>query len=236
LDWYAWTFVYIWLFLSFFVILVNSILIFTAIRKQEQRNAKYLGDLLQGTGTTTFTNNTILQPSPFVLRSQGSLKSRENDIAIAVLPMDGHERPNSEAPVDTVVPDAERCDHTVTRTPIMSEDAPLQGRNNDGCPSAEHIVVAQKLKQSRTAAVQSSLYCGSALFTAVWIFLIWLFRYIMVKARVYFFLALMVNIVLPSQGMFNLFIFVRLQYLKLRATNQDWNRLRCIKQCLFSAA
>jgi hypothetical protein len=236
LDWYAWTFVFMWFFLSFIVILVNSILIFTAIRKQEQRNAKYLGDLLQGPGTTTFTNNTILQPSSFVLKSQGSIKSRENDIAIAVLPMDDHERPNSEAPVDTVVPDAERCDHTVTHTPIMSEDAPFQGRNNDGYPSAEYIVVAQKLKQSRTAAVQSSLFCGLALFTAVWLFLIWLFRKFMVLIRVYFFMALLVNIVLPSQGIFNLFIFVRLQYLKLRATNQDWNRLRCIKQCLFSAA
>jgi hypothetical protein len=237
LDWYAWTFFFIWLFLSFIVILVNSILIFTAIRKQEQRNAKYLGDLLQGPGTTTITNKTIVQPSSFVLKSQGSLKNRENnDIAISVLPLDDHARPNAAAPVDTVVPDAERCDHMVTHTPIMSEDALFQGRNNVGCPSANHIMVAEKRKQSRTAAVQSSLYCGSALFTAVWLFLIWLWAKFMLQVRVYFFLALMGSIVGPSQGMFNLFIFVRLHYLQLRATNQDWNRRRCIKQCLFSVA
>jgi hypothetical protein len=232
LDWYAWTFCFIWLFLSFNVILVNSILIYTAIRKQEQRNSKYLGDLLKGQGTTTFTKNMILQPSSNVLKSQGFLESKENDIAIAIVPINDQEQHHSAAPLDTVAPDGENFEHT----PIATEGALFQDRNNDGCPSAKHVVVAQKIKQSRTAAVQSSLYCGSALFTAVWLFLLWLSGKLLVRARVYFFFGVMASIVVPSQGIFNLFIFVRLQYLQLRATNQDWNRWRCVKQCLFSAA
>jgi hypothetical protein len=217
-NWYGWMFCIIWLFLSFIVILVNSILIYTAIRTQEQRNAKYLSELLRGSCNATSVIDHMMN------------NNREL------------ERPESAPPVniEVVVADTESSDHH-NHIQITPEDYLFQGRSNDhttGSPShhSNVVVARRKMKQSRTAAVQSSLYCGSALFTAVWIFLIWLSGYLVVPARVYFFLAWMVNIVLPSQGIFNLFIFVRLQYLQLRSNHQDWNRWRCMKQCMFSAA
>jgi hypothetical protein len=231
LDWYAWATCFIWLFLSVIVVFVNSILIYTAIRKQEQRNAKYLGASLQRRGgATTSTSNMILPSSSNTFQSQDSLKNGEND----------QERTKSTLTVDTVEADAESGDH---HTPITTEDALFRGRHNAGGPSHQHhVTMTRNMKQSRTAAVQSSLYCGSAFFTTMWLFLVWLsgklwvLSITSVKTPMFVFLALMVNIVLPSQGIFNLFIFVRLQYLQLRANNHDWNRWRCVKQCMLSAA
>jgi hypothetical protein len=102
-NWYGWSFCFICLFLSFIVILVNSILIYTTIRNQETRNAKYLGDLLQGTGTTTSMNNTMcLQASSVAFKLYDSLKSSENAIDVnTTLPMNSRERPESAAPVDS---------------------------------------------------------------------------------------------------------------------------------------
>ena len=93
----------------------------------------------------------------------------------------------------------------------------------------------QKVKQSRIAAVQSLLYVCSALFTAVWVFMPWVGTKLQVGAQWRFFFAFMVNIVSPSQGIFSLFVFVRLQYLRLRETNKEWSRLRCVKECLCSS-
>jgi hypothetical protein len=95
---------------------------------------------------------------------------------------------------------------------------------------------AQAMKQSRTAAVQSTLYLSFALFSAVWGFLPWVGHELLVDAPVRFFFAFMLNIVTPSQGVFNLFIFVRLQYLHMRERNKDWSRLNCVKHCLQSSA
>jgi hypothetical protein len=102
-NWYGWSFCFICLFLSFIVILVNSILIYTTIRHQVTRNAKYLGDLLQGTGTTTSMNNTMcLQASSVAFKLYDSLKSSENAIDVnTTLPMNNRERPESAAPVDS---------------------------------------------------------------------------------------------------------------------------------------
>jgi hypothetical protein len=93
----------------------------------------------------------------------------------------------------------------------------------------------QNIKQSRIAAVQGLLYVGSALATAVWVFMPWVGTQLRVNAQWRFFFAFMVNIASPSQGVFSLFIYVRLHYLKLRETNNDWSRLKCVKECLFSS-
>jgi hypothetical protein len=238
LNWYAWATCFIWLFFSVFVVVVNSILIFTAIRKQEQRNAKYLSALLQGTAPST--SNLTLPSLSNMSHSQGSLKINENDIVINTSPTRNDERPESTAPENSIVADAE----SGNGTPIATEDALFRNPSHrDGGPSPnQDVVVARKMKQSRTAAVQSSLYCGSAFFTTFWWFLIWLIGNFWVlgissvTTHTFVFLAMMVNIVLPSQGIFNLFIFVRLQYLQLRSNHQDWSRWRCMKQCMFSVA
>jgi hypothetical protein len=241
LNWYAWATCFIWLFFSVVVVVVNSILIYTAIRKQEQRNAKYLGALLQGTGAAPSTSNLTLPSLSNMFHSQGSLKINENEIIINTsCPTRNDVRPESTAPVNTIVADAE----SGNSTPIATEDALFRNpHHHGGGPSLnQDVVVARKMKQSRTAAVQSSLYCGSAFFTTFWWFLIWLIGNFWVlgissvTTRTFVFLAMMVTIVLPSQGIFNLFIFVRLQYLQPRSNHQDWSRWRCMKQCMFSAA
>ena len=105
-------------------------------------------------------------------------------------------------------------------------------RNNS---SSEQVTkTTNTIKHSRIAAVQSTLYVSSALFTAIWIFMPWVGTKLQVNARTRFFFAFMVNIVSPSQGLFNLFIFVRLHYLRLRETKKDWGRWKCVKECLFS--
>ena len=94
----------------------------------------------------------------------------------------------------------------------------------------------KKIKQSRIAAVQGCLYSTSALFTAVWVFLPWVGFKLKVETPTRFFFAFMLNSMATSQGTFNLYIFTRVQYIRLRETNKDWSRWKCIKQCLFSAA
>jgi hypothetical protein len=90
------------------------------------------------------------------------------------------------------------------------------------------------VKTSRIAAVQCLLYVSTALLTTVWTVMPWIGKKMGVATRVRFFFAFMVNIFNPAQGMFNLIIFMRLQYLRLRATEPEWSRFRCIKFCLFS--
>jgi hypothetical protein len=55
-DWYAWTFAYMWLFICVIVVFVNSILIYTAIRKQERRNEQYLAAKLQKKSPSSATS------------------------------------------------------------------------------------------------------------------------------------------------------------------------------------
>jgi hypothetical protein len=72
--------------------------------------------------------------------------------------------------------------------------------------------------------------------TAVWTFIPWVGYKLQVEAPVRFFFAYMANTVAPAQGILNLLIFVRWQYLHLRETKKDWGRFRCFKHCLFSPA
>jgi hypothetical protein len=105
---------------------------------------------------------------------------------------------------------------------------------NSHTPTLKRLRSMRSVKTSRTALVQSILYVSTAFFTAVWIFLPWLGSKLGVAIQWRFFFAFMVNIVNPLQGVFNLITFVRVQYLRLRATEKEWSRLRCIKTCLFS--
>ena len=94
---------------------------------------------------------------------------------------------------------------------------------------------SKNITNSRIAAVQGCLYSFSALFTAVWVFLPWVGFKLQVEAPTRFFFAFMLCLLAGSQGTFNLFIFVRVQYLRLREQNGEWTRLMCIRQCLLSS-
>jgi hypothetical protein len=253
-DWYVWSFGYFWLFVCVLVVVVNSILIYTAIRKQEQRNDRYFAAKLQHERSSVCLTNKArfgsvpelsLPDFEFVYAESHLLEADamsetedEGALALPVLSETG-ESPCNEEHQDSLEfgekPNSQQI-FALDCTQNVSFSDKL-GRSDRG-PNRKHQtqINARRVKQSRTAAIQSSCYIVSALFTAVWTFLPWVGLKLMVKAPTRLFLATMVNTVTPSQGLFNLFIFVRLQYVHLRETKKDWSRFRCCKHCLSSPA
>lgn len=253
LDYYAWSFAYIWLFVCVLIVSINAVLIYTAIRGQEKRNAKYLGARLQNEGQSgsgvRSTVSSSLQEFDI-----GGLENEDDEPEMsAVVHLQDHESGNDllmkneveSKPIinkSTEDEEIEPCEHAPE---IKSEELKDSGNGADSntltvsssITSRKSIGArsTQKVKQSRIAAVQSLLYVCSALFTAVWVFMPWVGTKLQVGAQWRFFFAFMVNIVSPSQGIFSLFVFVRLQYLRLRETNKEWSRLRCVKECLCSS-
>jgi hypothetical protein len=200
-DWYAWMLAFIWFFLSFFVVLVNSSMIYSFIIQQERRKVVHGAARVQsetavsGSGTTTI-------PSVDVDHSDGSLNQMDSS-SLAV-------------------------------TQACEEDAG-EHVNSTTFRTVGHTPEPRRtVKTSRIAAVQCLLYVSTALLTTVWTVMPWIGKKMGVSTRVRFFFAFMVNIFNPAQGTFNLIIFMRLQYLRLRATEPEWSRFRCIKFCLFS--
>jgi hypothetical protein len=248
LDWYVWSFSYLWLFVGVIVVLVNALLIYSAIRRQEQRNAKYLASKLQSAEVSIKKieeHSAVSATSPegslpeFDFIDDTTSEIPKSDVEVV---KDSIEKPDDISgflvlPISDEKSSATPINHSGPKPEICVDDSNNNVTARTATLSPRHTAKenARKIKNSRKAAVQSSLYLLSALFTAVWIFLPWLGNKLLVEARVRFFFAFMVNIVSPSQGLFNLFIFVRLQYLRLRETNQDWSRWRCVKQCLVSA-
>ena len=252
-DYYAWSFAYIWLFVCVLIVSINAVLIYTAIRGQEKRNAKYLGARLQNEGQSgsgvRSTVSSSLQEFDI-----GGLENEDDEPEMsAVVHLQDHESGNDllmkneveSKPIinkSTEDEEIEPCEHAPE---IKSEELKDSGNGADSntltvsssITSRKSIGArsTQKVKQSRIAAVQSLLYVCSALFTAVWVFMPWVGTKLQVGAQWRFFFAFMVNIVSPSQGIFSLFVFVRLQYLRLRETNKEWSRLRCVKECLCSS-
>jgi hypothetical protein len=248
IDWYAWLFAYAWLFVCVIVVLVNGCLIYSAIRTQERRNASYLTSSLQLESSANVTSLTSTHSASNMLCSLPEfdfleVAEEEPSKEVAI------QQKESEVPSDGdfIVPKVETSTAPETTTPVTpatkdvsaaektAADAPTP-RGRKERRRAAGRVNARRIRQSRTAAVQSSLYLGSALFTAVWIFLPWMGSKLMVEARTRFFFAFMVNIVSPSQGVFNLFVFVRLNYLHLRETHKEWGRLRCVYKTLFTVS
>lgn len=233
IDLYAWSFAYFWLFLSAAVVLLNSVLIYTTLHAQEEKNAKYFAARLQH-GTSS---NIAMYMS----------SSASNVIA---LEFDEFGLENDE-PTPTAQEEEEgEEEEDYSKYEVTPESSPnLNGSGNDAQPSVpqvsaisntvrrrieSHVAPNRGIPNSRIAAVQSSLYVASAFFTAIWIFLNWLAIRMGVSLEWKFFFAFMTSIVSPSQGVFNLFVFIRLQYLRLRRRESSWSRRRCIMHCLFS--
>ena len=254
LDYYAWSFAYIWLFVCVFIVSINAVLIYTAILGQEKRNAKYLGARLQNEGQSGSGYRSTVSSS--LQEFDIGLEDEDNEPEMAaVVHMKDHEKGNDLLMKNDVESKPPSVVNSIENEAIESpEQAPdeiqsdeLLRPGNEGesnTPTVTSSVTSrkafgarstQKVKQSRIAAVQSLLYVCSALFTAVWVFMPWVGNKLDVETQWRFFFAFMVNIVSPSQGIFSLFVFVRLQYLRLRETNKDMSRWRCVKECLFSS-
>jgi hypothetical protein len=257
LDLYAWIFSYGWLFASFIVVLVNSILIYTAIRKQEQRNERYRFEL--DSDATGFKQNTQMFQSS--LKPAASSTKRKDNIT-TIEP--SHCMPTTTTGYYDQLKPLDNSSICPLQSELPCEDSAILNendkgvKNNQGLESVLSISernstsevsidtagrnkkhsdnissLETKVRLSRIAAFQSLLFCSSTLFVAFWIFMPWVAVKIHASEKSIFFIIVMLNIVNASQGMFNLFIMVRLQYNRLR-TVEKWSRLRAIKTCIFS--
>lgn len=280
LDWWLWSFAYIWLFVCVLIVSVNAVLIYTAIRTQERRNEKYFAAKLLHHSEANFTRS-VSHPShssmldksgsnflseTMVTRIKEEIESGNGNDVNMHIGISMHTKPlNEEAKVELAQIDETEetsCsgeqmvtiqvigdnNHTDTfhhrnwdddDTHTLSTRIP-SGSVNRTHPSHDRVLLQQQkqnhIKNSRIAAIQSTLYITSALFTAFWIFMPWVSYKLKIRASWRFFFALMVNIASPSQGIFNLFLYVRIHYSRLRETNPEWNRWKCIKTCLFSSS
>lgn len=219
---FAWAFAYIWLFVSVILVAINAVLIYTAIRRQERRNAKYLGAVLQKEGAPSLSSvSNKNRVTEFKEREDTNAAIKGDEIR----PAQSSELMKNEK-TEAMFEESAFFESVLFSKPLTPNNT---STNDEGKRRANAV------KYSRVAAVQSLLYVSSALFTAIWIFMPWVGNKLQVEASARFFFAFMVNLVSPSQGMFNLFVFVRLHYLRLRETNEDWSRWKCVKECLFSA-
>jgi hypothetical protein len=250
-DWYVWSFGYFWLFLCVLVVVVNSILIYTAIRKQEQRNDRYFAAKLQHERSSVCLTSKarfgsvpelslpdfeFVYPKPHHLEAD-AISETEYEASPVLNEKDGapcNEEHQSSLESEVEPTSRQICTLESSQNVLSRDD--FSGSTRCSYRRRQTQINERRVKQSRTAAIQSSCYIVSALFTAIWTFLPWVGLKLMVEAPTRLFLATMVNTVTPSQGIFNLFIFVRLQYVHLRETKKDWSRFRCFKHCLSSPA
>jgi hypothetical protein len=212
-DYYAWLFAFIWFFLSFIVVTINTTLIYCSIYQREERHPIYAARVQTHTvALSSLANSTTL-------RSQGDKPERNAS----------QSQEEEGGPIDGV---DEEDDF---EEDVMPDDE-LDDAVNDQGESANRAVPRRRrsVRTSRIAAVQCLLYVSTALFTTVWSVMPWIGKKLYVKSQWRFFFAFMFNIFNPLQGFFTLIIFIRLQYLRLRVAEPSWSRLRCVRFCLFS--
>jgi hypothetical protein len=217
---------FLWLFASFAVVLVSNILIYRTVRCQERRNEKYLGSQLQfavpvSEPTTVFQKQHGESPPPVASDELMVTGTNENDAVD--FQFDSTERESGTAPEGLVESSA------TLKTPNSSTNFDHTAVGARCQPTAR-----SSAKASRAAATQSILYVSSAGFTVVWIFLPFLSYELGLPTGLTFFSVLMFSTFAPLQGVFNLMIFVRPEYLRLRGSRKDFSRLKCIRSCLFS--
>jgi hypothetical protein len=264
LDWWLWLFAYIWLFVCVLIVSINAVLIYTAIRTQERRNEKYFAAILIQHSEANLTRSSVSRSS--ILEKSGTSSNFLSDAMVArCIGTSMHTKPLSEdtkvelaqideteetscsgEPTETIptIGDNNHTNNAGNHIRLWDDDEdPSQHMNRTPHQSHDRILLQQQkqqhhnsIKNSRIAAIQSTLYITSALFTAFWIFMPWVSYKLQVRTSWRFFFALMANIASPSQGVFNLFLYVRTQYLRLRETNPEWNRWKCVKTCLFSSS
>jgi hypothetical protein len=219
LDLYVWVLAYGWYFASFLAIVCTSVLIYTAIRGLERRNALYMGARIQ--------NGSHVHPHSSLCSQNGTSKDVDGIMVEDVTA--------SAASSQLAEFTGER-----TETSVNMSEASLEGMPIRQSPASQKkhtsSFARKRIQASRIAAVQSGLYCFSSLFTAIWIFMPWLGWKIGSATKVRVSYTFMACVVPNLQGLFNLFIFVRLQYNHLRETEKEWSRLKCVIHCLTSPA
>lgn len=204
-DYYAWALAFSWFFLSFLVVLVTNVIIYSFIRRQERRRVVYLASRVQ---TATEIAESVAATDPISSKDLSSEAVDSSASQVIPLPVDEYDDDDD---------DSQNLD--------SMNNAELSNASNGS---------QRSIKTSRIAAVQCLLYVSTALFTAIWSVMPWIGKKLGVATEWRFFFAFMFNIFNPLQGFCNLIIFIRLQYLRLRVTEPDWTRFQCIKFCLFS--
>jgi hypothetical protein len=242
LDLYAWLFAYGGFFVAFLVVLVTSILIYKSILFQERRNALYLGASLQSLSLQSDLqlNSASLEPdSP----------SQKKDSLVAVEAAHQGESPDESTSqavdssqaqaVDSSQSQAVDSSQARVEVDTMFVDQPTDCAVRKGSQTLHgrrNVLVGRRVRASRVAAVQSGLYCFATFMTAVWVFVPWLGWKIGSPTKIRVFYAFMSGFVAHLQGVFNLYIFVRLQFNRIRETERDWSWLKCVVHCLTSPA
>jgi hypothetical protein len=225
---YSFILAFCWLFAAFVVDLVSNILIYRTVRRQERRNEQYLGSRLQAQGSVL----DVPVSEPSTLRKQdespppvvadGLPVAGSNEKCTAGCELDGTERESGVA-----------SEQGLAESSATLEN-PTRSTNLDHSARRCQSSARRNAKASRTAATQSILYVSSAGFTVVWIFLPFFFYQLRLPNGWLFFSVLMYSAFAPLQGVFNLMIFVRPEYLRLRTSRRDFSPLRCVRSCLFS--
>jgi hypothetical protein len=218
LDLYVWVFAYGWFFASFLVVAVSSLLIYTAIRGQERRNSLYLGSSLQG-----------LQPPMGSSALDPDSSSRKNDWLVTRGATDEGKSPDEST---SQAVDSSQAHEGSTKS--MDRSSEIASRT--GSQALRQRSSGRLARASRVAAVQSGLYCTATFMRALWSFVPWLGWKVGAPTKVRVFYAFMSCFVAHLQGVFNLYIFVRLQFNHLRKTERDWSWLKCVLHCLTSPA
>lgn len=212
-DYYAWLFAFIWFFLSFFIVSINTTLIYCSIYRREERRPVHAARVLtQTVALSSLANTTTTCSRGEKPDRNDSLVEEEEDDPVEVMD-EGDELE------DDAVREEEPDDAVDDRGVSINPENPRRRRS---------------VRTSRIAAVQCLLYVSTALFTTVWSVMPWIGKKLFVTSQWRFFFAFMFNIFNPLQGFFTLIIFIRLQYLRLRVAEPNWSRLRCIQFCLFS--
>jgi hypothetical protein len=212
-DYYAWLFAFIWFFLSFIIVAINTTLIYCSIYQREERRPVYAARVQTHTVALSSLAHTT------TTCSQGGKPDRNASQV--------HEE--EDGPVNGV-DDGDELEEDAT-----PEDEPAETMDDRAVPPTPTTPRRRRsVRTSRIAAVQCLLYVSTALFTTVWSVMPWIGKKLYVTSQWRFFFAFMFNIFNPMQGFFTLIIFIRLQYLRLRVAEPSWSRLRCIQFCLFS--
>jgi hypothetical protein len=226
---YEFVLAYCWLFACFIVVLVSNIMIYRTVRCQERRNEQYLGSMLQLQSQWSLSAAPISAPTKVVDK-----KPEEGLEPIASEAAGSDKKHAAACEFDCT----ERKSGTTTNQSLVESSTTLESRSSSTMDltatgnSRRQSATTQSAKASRTASTQSILYVSSAGFTVVWIFPPFICYKLGLSNDALFYSLLMITAVAPLQGAFNLMIFVRLDYLRLR--REGFSRLKCIRTCLFS--
>ena len=166
-----------------------------------------------------------LKPSSFYMSNDNWIKGQEISTIIDAL------EENDLNLDENYIRTSTRLDSTDDHSELPNNHDTTRSNQPLRIPTRPHRIRATKI--SRTAAFQSFLYCTSTFFVAAWVFLPWLAAKRQADMNVKYFLFVMTNLINPSQGIFNLFIYVRLEYYRLR-TKVKLSRYESLKRCLFS--